>query len=486
MMQPCIMLGCMLPFVDRESEMQRLEALMRRDAGSLAVVHGRRRLGKTRLLLEWCGRHGGIYTVADQSTPEIQRSYLAEALATRLPGFSEVSYPTWQALLSRLAAEASARLWRGPLVLDELPYLVASSPELPSTLQRFVDGPARSARLVLAIAGSSQRMMQGIVLSAEAPLFGRASVVLDIGPLPPRHATVAAPSANAPDLVETWCAWGGVPRYWELAAPESGTTRQRIERLVLDPHGALHREPDRLLIEEMPPALEVRPVLDAIGGGAERVTEIAGRMGRPATALSRPLDRLVRLGLVARDVPFGESERTSRRSLYRIADPFFRLWFRVVARHRGALASGTSQSRLALLDGYWPGLVARTWEDLSRDCVPALAAPSPLGRLGPWGPAGRWWHGNMSEWDVVSLTLDRSRLLLGESRWSRRPLRGPDLRSALDELAAKPPPRLSGKQPDQVVRALFVPQLASGVAPPRGGPLHVVLAQDVLGLRRRR
>src|SRR5919112_6507573 len=76
---------------------------------------------------------------------------------------------------------------RGPLIFDELPYLVLASPELPSVLQRWVDHEARAARLQVAIAGSSQRMMQGFVLSGDAPLFGRAKEILEIQPLPPSH-----------------------------------------------------------------------------------------------------------------------------------------------------------------------------------------------------------------------------------------------------------------------------------------------------------
>ena len=112
-----------------------------------------------------------------------------------------------------------------------------------------------------------------------------------------------------------WAAWGGVPRYWELASVIDGPMHRRIDHLVLDPMGPLHREPERLLLEEAPPAMEVRPVLDAIGMGAHRVSEIAGRLARAATSMSRPLQRLQELGLVRRETPFGEPERDIRASL---------------------------------------------------------------------------------------------------------------------------------------------------------------------------
>ena len=443
-----IMLVCIMLWVDRESELGRLNRLLQGRTSALSVVYGRRRIGKTRLLVEWARQHEGVYTVADQSTPDIQRRYFASAIGQRLEGFGEVEYPDWTVLLSRLAREARAAKWRGPIVFDELPYLVAASPELPSVLQRWVDHEAKEAQLVVALAGSSQRMMQGLVLSASAPLFGRAKEILPLGPLPAGSIPEVFRVRRASDVIDTFAAWGGVPRYWELASEMQGSVVDQLEALVLDPVGALHREPDRLLLEELPPAIELRPVLDAIGAGAHRVSEIAGRLGRPATSLPRPLDRLLGLGLVAKEIPFGDSERKSKRSLYKIVDPFIRMWFRVVAPHRAALAAGTKATRKLLLERYWPALVSTAWEDLCRSAVP---------RLGDWGPASRWWSKNDPEWDVVSESRDGKRLLLGEVKWHREPMSRSELRAAASELDRRQPPQLS-KSYDEIVRMLFVPE----------------------------
>jgi uncharacterized protein len=446
------MLSRIMRFVDREPELRRLDALVASRDGGLAVVFGRRRIGKTRLLVEWCRRHAGIYAVADQSTPDIQRRYLAEAIATRFTGFADVEYRDWRTLLGRVATEARAAGWRGPLVFDELPYWIASSPELASVLQRWIDHEARDAKLAVALSGSSQRMMQGLALDRAAPLYGRARELFEILPLELWHLTEAFGRLSPRALVEHYAAWGGVPRYWELAEPRIGELTAAIDELVLDPRGPLHREPDRLLLEEVPSALEARPVLDAIGAGAHRVSEIASRIGRPATSLSRPLDRLIELGLVVRDVPFGESPRASRRSLYRIADPFTRLWFRVVAPHRAELVSGTARSRRALLARYWDGLVSTTWEQLCRHGV-ATMSHRLLGEPGTWKPASRWWSGNAAEWDVIAEDVAGERLLLGEAK-----LGAGDVRARAGALARRPPPELPAKyRGHEPVHALFVP-----------------------------
>jgi len=431
-------------FLNRVDEIGRLDTLLAR-GGGFAAVYGRRRIGKTRLLVEWVRRHAGVYTVADQSASHIQRRYLAEAVASRLPGFADVEYRDWRSLLTRLSRDAAAAGWRGPLVLDELPYLVLVAPELPAVLQRWVDHEAGD--LVVVVAGSSQQMMQGLVLNGDAPLYGRAREILDVPPLDPR----LLPDALDDDVVDAYTAWGGVPRYWELAREVSGSIAEVVDRLVLDPLGPLHREPDRLILEELPPAIEVRPLLDAIGNGAHRVSEIAARIGRPATSLSRPLHRLQTMGLVRREVPFGDDERSSKRSLYRLSDPFTRLWFRTVAPHRALLATATTSGRRQLFERVWPQLHGEGWEDLCRLLVPTLSDGCWAGALGPWGPATRWWRGGDPEWDLVARSLDGRRLLLGEAK-----VRVPSVPVALRVLANRRAPQVSGL-PEEVVRVLFVP-----------------------------
>lgn len=442
-------------FLNREHEMERLDSLIARGNG-FGVVYGRRRIGKTRLLVEWVKRQDGVYTVADSSTPSVQRRVFAEALSERFPGFADVDYRDWRSLLTRLSREAKTKGWRGPLVMDELPYLVERAPELPAVLQRWLDHEAEA--LVVVVAGSSQHRMQGLVLSSDAPLFGRAREILEIQPLDPRWIPAAFGIHDPMSILQTFTAWGGVPRYWELAAGLGPVPRQ-LDRLVLDPLGPLHREPDRLLAEELPPSVELRGLLDAIGAGANRSSEIGGRLGLPATSLSRGLVRLQSMGLLGRELPFEADERSSKRSLYRIADPFTRLWFRVVAPHRSRLATATEQGRLALLERLWPQLLGEAWEDLCRRSVPRLPASSVVGALGPWGPAARWWHKNEPEWDIVARSLDGRRLLLGEAK-----VRVGSVDAALRALATREPPKGLGPA-EELVRALFVVDADGGAGP---------------------
>jgi hypothetical protein len=137
----------------------------------------------------------------------------------------------------------------------------------------------------------------------------------------------------------------------------------------------------------------------------------------------------------------------------------------MVAPHRGALVSGGPRARRRLVEKYWMHLVAAAFEDLVRERVPRARGRSALASLGPWGEASRWWHGGLAEWDAVSVSLDGRRLLLGEVKWSARPLRAAALQAEARALATKAPPALPASfTKTEPIRALFVPAVEASAA----------------------
>jgi len=454
--------------------MERLSRLATRRATGLVALWGRRRVGKTRLLSEWCRKHDGLYTVADQSAETVQRRYFAEAISEKLPGFNDVEYRDWNSLLTRLSADARTASWKGPLVFDEFPHLVVASPSLPSVMQNWVDREVAMDGLLVAIAGSSQHMMQGLVLNPTEPLYGRATEAFALPPLPAGWIGEALGLTDPTDALQAYAVWGGIPRYWELAAPFGQALDEAVDALALDPQAPLHTEPDRLLREETPTALSLRPLLDVIGNGCNRLSEIAGRLGCPATSLNRPIGRLQELGLVIRELPFGDSEKTSKRALYRIRDPFCAFWFRVVAPHRGLLAGAAPEARKQLWRQVKPALVAQVWEALCRTAMPTLSKDSAI--QSNWLPASRWWQGEASEWDVVLSTTDGSKGAVGEVKWAEQPFDDVAIRRIVKDMASRPlPPRLPG----DIAKYVFVPSVCPGTALVNDG-LQVITAARVL------
>jgi AAA+ ATPase superfamily predicted ATPase len=461
-------------FVDRREEMRRLDRAAASGQPGLVVVWGRRRVGKSRLLAEWVGRSGGLYWVADESGAATQRRYLAGELEAILPGFAGVDYPDWPTLLDRLSRDASTAGWRGPLVLDEFPYLAAQTPELPSVLQKWIDREKRQGGMLVALAGSSQRMMQSSILDATAPLYGRADEVLKVDPLPFGFVPDAIGTKAAASCLDFYACWGGMPRYWELATAYRADHEHAVDDIVLSPLGPLHDEVDRLLRQELPTAISLRPILDAIGLGAHRSSEIAARLQLPATAITRSLVQLQDLGYVRRETPFGSDERRGKRSLYRLADPFLRLWFRTVAPHRGSLRTATAAVRRGYLQRAWPQLRAETWEELCRQAIPRLA-PATTTLL----PAARSWAAGAAEWDAVSVSPDGDLLVVAECKAAARGIDAREVHRIIAAAEAKqPPPALA--RPKQVHLWICAPMF-TGPRPRLPAHIRLVDGRDVLG-----
>jgi AAA+ ATPase superfamily predicted ATPase len=401
-----------LPFLDREEERSRLERLFARREGSLGVLYGRRRSGKSRLLREALPSEGVINYVGDERESTLQRASLAREIDRVIPEFARVSYPDWDALLARFWNEARPK---AILVLDEFPALVSAARELPSLLQKHVDRES-SRGIHVVLSGSSQRMMQGLVLDRTAPLYGRAVEILKVGPLLAGWIQPALHLRDPIEAVRAFAVWGGIPRYWELAAdlPDLQTA---VERLALSPLGVLHEEPTTLLLDGTRDTAQAASLLSLIGQGCHRLSEIAGRLGKPATSLSRPLQRLIELDLIRREVPFGVSPRSAKRTRYQIDDPFLRFWFRFVEPNRSRLEAGRLAAVSKDVKRDFSQHLGGVWEELARESVPRLDV---LGQR--FGPARRWWGAGVDqkplELDVVAESEDGKSLLLGEVEWA--------------------------------------------------------------------
>jgi AAA+ ATPase superfamily predicted ATPase len=456
-----------LPFLDREQEIKRIDRALADPEGALVCVYGRRRLGKSRLVRRAIAGRRAVYYVGDDRDAAVQRAALAREMARIIPRFASVAYPDWETLLERWWHDAPPR---AVLAIDELPSVVATAPELPSLFQKLLDrGQPRGRHVVLC--GSSQSMMQGLVLDATAPLYGRAREILRLGPLPPAYLGRALRSRKAADVVERYCVWGGVPRYWELALDYKDLF-SAVEDLVLDPLGVLHDEPARLLRDDVRDPARAASILTLIGQGSHRLSQIAGRLGVPAPQLSRPMARLVDLGLIVRETPFGTSARDSKRSLYRIADPLLDFCYTFVDPNRSRLGARQIREVRREIEKRWPPFLGLRWEQMVRN---RIAAGPVLGVR--WKPAARWWGhgagGAAPEIDIVAEAADNpERVLVGEAKLACKSGEvSPRLVSLRQKAAACP--ALAGKQIEPV---LWILRGDRGVA----GQARVLLADDVV------
>lgn len=452
-------------FVDRENEIKRLRQVLNQDGPSkFAIIYGRRRLGKSTLLRHVLESHD-LYFMADQTDQSQQLALMAKTIGAKFPDFDKVSYPDWESLLISLAHRTKERF---TLCIDEFPYLVKSCPSLPSVLQRHIDSKQTPFNLV--ICGSSQQMMQGFVLDAASPLFGRADAIMKLEPIPVRFLQEIL-DCDGIQAIEESSVWGGVPRYWEIRE-QYASMMEAITYHIIDPNGTLYDEPSKLFLDDFQQTTQASTLLSLIGNGANRVSEIAGRMQKSATDLSGPLARLINLGYIERETPFGESPRNSKHSYYQICDPFMRMYYRYVVPNRSLINLRRQEIVAQSINETFSDFVATHWERLCRNAVSGNRLLDTQ-----WNLASRWWgtvimnnEKKAIELDVVAESVDRQKILIGECKWTNEE----NAAHLLHELETKASalPFVKGKE---VVFALFLKH------PPYDGMTdHVILPQDVI------
>ena len=400
-----------LHFMNRTREITKLTRVLGSPDPSLVVIYGRRRCGKS-TLLQHVAKKTDIYFLADQQETPLQIQSLAVEIGRTIPGFGQVNYPSWEVLLSSLQHQAKKG---STLVIDEFPYLVQKSPELPSIIQKLIDNQQNKTNII--ICGSSQRMMQGLVLDSSAPLYGRAAEIIKVRPLEPGWIKEAFP-LNSIEAIEAYSVWGGVPRYWELAKTYRNQ-EEACKELVLDRDGVLHSEPMRLLLDDMRGASQPHSLLSLIANGSNRLSEIASRLGKPATSLTRPLANLIELDYIKRDHPFGESPRSSKKTIYRLKDPFLLFWYRIVLPNHSLLERDLIDAVYAESKNLFKAQAAEIWEEMARKSTAHLSIANIR-----WKPAQRWWghgrDGKNMEIDIIAESLDNKFLLFGEVKWEEK------------------------------------------------------------------
>ena len=402
-----------MDFIDRKRDIARLRSALARERRQFIVVYGRRRIGKSTLLREVLDTEAkDLYFLADQTTEANQRQRFAQTVAMLFKGFDQVHYPSWDALLLSLNERTQERF---TLCIDEFPYLVKSSPSLPSVIQRLLE--TAQLRFDLIICGSAQQLMHSYVLKKDEPLYGRADEIIRLEPIPLPYITEAL-SCSADLAIQEYAVWGGIPRYWELRNDYS-SLQEAIDALLLDSQGEWSEEPPRLLHDEMRDTVQASTLLSIIGNGANKLSEIAARAEKAATEITVPLNKLRDLGFVLRELPFGEDEKKSRKGIYLIADPLLRFHYRFVAPYLSFIGLGRPEVARAAMEMQFSQHVAQFWEECCRNYVFGNEINGIL-----YARSSRWWgmltDGTMAELDVVAESIDRKHLLIGECKWTRK------------------------------------------------------------------
>lgn len=410
------------PLIDRGREVARLRELADDDSPRMALVYGRRRVGKTFLLTHAWQDHRLFYFTASTVTPQQNRRQLIDQVSQWTGReYCPDDYPSWRTVFRLLLSLPEDE----PLVvvLDEFQYLGEDEDQLAavtSQLNAVWEGPdAPDQSVLLVLSGSAIRTMATLDAGG-APLYGRLDWKVKLEPFDYLDAARMTPFEALRDRAYAYGIFGGMPRYLS-AVDTSRPLADNVTRLMLSPRGEVRGQVETAIFQEqgLRDIAKYIGILNAIAAGRTELREIADRVGLDKhTTVREMAGRLVELGHVRRRRNFDAGRTTAWR--YRLADPAFRFYHQFVARFETALETNDAteiweNNVEPQLDGYMGHLFEEIVEQAYYR-IRQIHGLEPINKWGRWEGTDR--RGKSLEMDIVARTTSGN-MLTGAIKWNR-------------------------------------------------------------------
>ena len=401
-------------FVGRDHELQQLKTRYDRKNYECIIIYGRRRVGKTALIREFCKGKKTIFFTGMETTARENLENLSQSIyeAKGQTGPAPV-YRDFSAALE--AITDMARKEKIILVIDEYPYLAGSYPGISSLLQVEIDHKWKDLDIYLILCGSSMSFMEKQVLGHESPLFGRRTGQLKLAPFTIFEARSLFPHISGEDLALYYGATGGIPFYL-TKMDEKKTVGQNLADNFFDPVSYLFEEPANLLKQELRDPSTYNAVIQAIAEGNTKLSQIASKAGIEVSACAGYVRNLMDLDIIKRETPLGE--KNSRRSIYLLKDGLFRFWYRFIPRSYSLIQNGMGETAYRRIEPGLSDFMGQVFEEI---CLQWLWKQNREGRLPtPFDQAGRWWGTNphtRKQEEIDILATGEDQMLLCECKW---------------------------------------------------------------------
>jgi len=410
-----------MKFYNREEELKMLRDTRERsfnDHSRFTVVTGRRRVGKTKLVLKSCEGTPTVYLfVARKNEGELCNKFVQvinTSLGTRLPDGANSFIQIFTSLMEL------GKYRNFNLVIDEFQEFFYINESVFSEMQDVWDRNKDDTRVNLIVSGSVYTLMYRIFKDAREPLYGRADCHLKIMPFTTNVLKEIMadfyPCYTNDDLLALYTFTGGVPKYVELLLEAGTFTMPDMVDVMTRPGSFFLDEGDYLLVQEFGKKYgNYYSILAAIASGRNTMSEILSTF--TGKSIGGQLKRLEEdYAVIKRKRPVLSKEGTQN-VRYEIADNFLRFWFRYINRNREFIEAGNLPGLAGLIKADYPTYSGIVLERYFRQ---KLSEEKRFRNIGSWWETSKGKDIPQNEIDIVAIHADNRRVLLAEVKRQRK------------------------------------------------------------------
>jgi hypothetical protein len=428
-----------MKFYDRKLELQQLADIRQiafTNHSQMTVVTGRRRIGKTKLIMKSCDGSATAYLFVSRNNEAALCRLFAAELQRSIGCYVPDGVQSFVQLFELVMIAGKSQ--RFNLVIDEIQEFYNINPAIFSGIQDVWDRYKDTTHVNFIASGSVFTLMHQIFLNYKEPLYGRCDTIIKLRPFTTDVLREILHDYNQrytnDDLLALYTLTGGVPKYIELLMDRGAFTVEAMIGRVTEPNSIFIEEGTILLASEFGKKYgNYFSILSAIALGHNTAAAIAQTIG--SAEVGGMLSRLEEdYELINKRRPILSKER-SQNVRYEIADNFMRFWFRYVARNQNLLQMGLNeQLRNIVLDDYptYSGLTLELWFRQK------LRESGKYAQVSSWWNAAKGTNVDQMEVDIVALSLQGAKTaFIAEVKRQRKNFKPEVLQKKVEYLGTK-------------------------------------------------
>jgi len=402
-------------FFGRKDELEFLKSRYEKDIGQLIVIYGRRRIGKTELLREFCKDMPHVFYACKECTDDEQlNSFSSRMLKNAQISKYIQNFHDWEQAFKYIIElpQAGKKL----LVIDEFPYMVHGNRSIPSVLQNLWDELLIREDVMIILCGSAMSFIEKEILAKKNPLYGRATGILKMNEMDFGDAIKFFPNFEIKDKIVAYSILGGIPHYLKQFDAKIGI-KENIKNNMLSRGSVLYNEVEFLMRQELRETSIYNTLITTIAMGNTKINDIYQKTQIDRAKISVYIKNLIDLNILNREFPVSDTIKSTanvQRGLYSIADNFFSFWYRFVFPNLSELEAGDvdgvyEYSVKPFLDNY----TSKAFENV---CIQYLRKKNMQGSLPVrFRKIGRFWEKDC-EIDILAFG-EKEESIVGECKW---------------------------------------------------------------------
>lgn len=417
------------------AELQRIQNLSFTDHSRLTVLTGRRRIGKTSLIMKAVEDTPTVYLFVGRKNEATLCTEFITTISQSLDTFVPAEIQTFRSLFQYLMEIATNKTFN--LVIDEFQEFYNINESVYSDMQNIWDQYRNKTKMNLVVSGSIYSLMQKIFQNSKEPLFGRADNIIKLSAFDlttlKEIMTDHRPSYTNDDLLALYSFTGGVPKYVELFCDNGMLSVNEMIEFMIRDNSSFTDEGKNLLVEEFGKNYATYfSILSAISGGINTQPEIESALGNKS--IGGQLKRLIEdYNIIVRQRPILAKEGTQA-VRYEIQDNFLHFWFNYFDRHRSLIEIKNFQGLQKIVTDDYTTYTGRMLERYFKQ---------QFAESFEYRDIGSWWElkGNLNEIDIVALKLEKNQAVVVEVKRQKKNFKPELLASKVEHLKNKVLPK---------------------------------------------